>query len=340
MNTRHLHYKQFEQLTESTSLILENSIFSLPISTQNANFSAKTGHSYTSVKEVVGQFMLNNTESLKGIVKTSGNLTDCFSKELTPEMEEQLSELCTSVFPKDKFDKFYTPYIALATGTNTIPPQINANGEIIYNPDGSLTFAEFIDSLSAFVSGMNSEKRRLSLDKLSTKEDYFNAGYNACVNRYSNPLFNTYTRAEFKKPITRLEMAYIIVLCWDKYRSFFTSKHDLGISFDWSAPKDILSKYEDGMKYKIRKTVIDVVSDVVSLDIRDYLDGNSVTDYLNNVQAGTEPIALPMFMSLVELFEAGIFTSSDGCLHPMYQVNRAEWAYTISKLAQYNRQCK
>lgn len=236
-------------------------------------------------------------------------------------------------------NSFYTPYIPLVTLTGCIPPQIN-DGKAYFNPKGVVTVAEFLDGLNAIKYGCNANNsRRKALDNISDIEDYFNEGYNSCIRGISSPFFNLYTREELIKPITRLELAYITVICWtpfiDKFNSSYGSIYYLGVSFDWEMPSEILRQYNDGFDYKVSKVSIDKEHDVVSLNIKDYMSDRSLTEYKDDMKNGISAIPLPMFMSLLELGNMDLFQYQGYYLDPLKEVSREEFSYFLTKLAKY-----
>ena len=87
-----------------------------------------------------------------------------------------------------------------------------------FNPDGTVSVAEFLDGLNAIKFGCISNiSRKKTLDRISDENDYFNDGYQDCVRGISSPFFNLYTRKELLEPITRIELAYITVICWNQF---------------------------------------------------------------------------------------------------------------------------
>ena len=232
---------------------------------------------------------------------------------------------------------YYTPYIPLVTLTGCIPPQKDET-KAYFNPNGVVTVAEFLDGLNAIKYGSNANNsRKKTLDNISTEEDYFNEGYQSCLRSLSSPFFNLYTRKELTQPITRLELAYITVICWtqfiEKFNNLYGGVYYLGINFDWEAPAEILADFVDGFDYKVSKISIDSEYSVTSLNIKDYCSDRSMEEYKQDIKSGVSPIALPAFMSLVELGVLGLFKYEDNRLDPMKEVSRGEFCYFLSKLA-------
>lgn len=234
---------------------------------------------------------------------------------------------------------FYTPYIPLVVLTGCMPPQMK-DEDAFFNPDGVVTVAEFLDGLNAIKYGCNANnQRRKSIDNVSTTSDYFNEGYNAVVRGISSPFFNLYTRAELMTPITRLELAYITVVCWEqfmhKYNSLYGGQFYLGISFDWDTPEEVLGKYVDGFNYRISKISIDEEYDVTSLDVKDYRSDRTMEEYREDLLRGVAAIPLPMFMSMLELGVLDLFKYEDDRLDPMREVSRGELAYFLARLSKH-----
>lgn len=234
-------------------------------------------------------------------------------------------------------DAFYTPYIPLVALTGCIPPQTK-DGDAYFNPNGVVTIAEFLDGLNAIKYGCNANNhRKKTLDNISTDTDYFNEGYQSCIRGISSPFFNLYTREELTKPITRLELAYITVICWsqfiEKFNNLYGGSYYLGINFDWELPSEILSNYVDGFDYKVSKISIDEEYDIVSLDAKDYKSDRSMTEYKEDMKSGVSAIPMPMFMSMLELGILDLFYYDDNYLNPLKEVSRGEFCYFLTKLA-------
>lgn len=234
-------------------------------------------------------------------------------------------------------DAYYTPYIPLVALTGCIPPQIK-DGDAYFNPLGVVTVAEFLDALNSIKYGCNANNhRKKTLDNISVDTDYFNEGYQSCISGISSPFFNLYTREELMKPITRLELAYITVICWsqfiDKFNNLYGGSFYLGINFDWELPSDILSGYKDGFDYKVSKISIDEEYDIVSLDVKDYKSDRTMEEYKEDMQSGVSAIPMPMFMSMLELGILDLFNYEDNNLNPLKEVSRGELCYFLTKLA-------
>lgn len=262
------------------------------------------------------------------------------------EYIERLNECAVNMFPykspitggKDvKSDTYYSHLIPIVCMSGCVLPQTDEDGHQYFNPEGSISVAEFLDSLNAIKYGSNSElNRKKSLDCVSTEDDYFNMGYNSCLSGFSSPFYRLYSRAELIKPITRLELAYITVLCWsdfvNKFEHVHSGRYDLGINIDWEHPSYYLNKFSDGFDYKIVKKVTPDEYKVISLNLRDYID-TSISDLKEQIKSGQRGIPLPMFMSLLELDALDLFYFEGKRLEPMKEVSRGELTYFITKLA-------
>lgn len=235
-------------------------------------------------------------------------------------------------------DSFYAPYVPLTVLTGIVPPQLDEELGTYFNPEGTVTVAEFLDSLNAIKFGCNANNRRKkTLDRISNEEDFFNEGYQDCVRGIASPFFNLYTRKELMQPITRLELAYITVVCWvefmDKFNSLYGGTYYLGINLDWENPCDVIEKFTDGYDYKVSKIVSNDEYQVISLNIKDYKAGKSMEQYKQEIKDGTVPIPLPMFMSMLELSVLDLFYFENDKLSPIKEVSRGELCYFISRLA-------
>lgn len=315
-----------EQLKESPigDIIYDNQGVAFPLS---AIFDYRVG-SQDSLSEYIpvgSPFdIIFNDENVQGLLRGS-------AKKMFPEVNPNTQE--------DDIDEdsFYTPYIPLAVITNCIPSQ-RLDGKVYFNPNGTLSIAEFLDGLNSIKYYANANNtRHKSLDNISTEADYFNEGYQSCLRGISSPLFNLYTRKELLEPITRMELAYITVLCWnrylEKYNSVYGGNYYLGISFDWGSPLEVLSKYTDGFDYKVSKVCLDDEYDVISLNIKDYSSDRSMSEYKEDLKKGVSPIPMPVFMSMLELGVVDFFHYEDDELNPMKEVTRGEWAYFLTKLS-------
>lgn len=234
-------------------------------------------------------------------------------------------------------NKFYTPYIPLAVLSGCITPQVKDN-LTYFNPNGTVSIAEFLDGLNAIKYGANSNRRRKkTLDKISNPDDYFNEGYQDCIRGISSPFFNLYTRKELLEPITRIELAYITVICWNqflqKYNNLYGGQFYLGVNFDWENPSSLLDMFEDGYDYKVSKCIKDLDYDIISLNIKDYKGDETMSEYKRNLKDGVHCIPMPMFMSLLELAELDLFYYEGSRLDPIKEVSRGDLCYFLTMLA-------
>ena len=243
-----------------------------------------------------------------------------------------------------KADNFYSPYIPLVIMSDALPPQKGEDGIEYFNPDGKVSIMEFLDSLNAIKSRSSSvDGRSLSIDNVSNEKDYFNEGYLSCLSSGRSSLFyGLYRRRELMKPITRLELAYITVLCWRdftrKYDDINGGRFAFGVNADWDKPARYLRKFEDGLKYHLYKKTynIEMSEDVQTgtvADLRVYKDDCSVTEFIEAMRSGEKGIPLPLMMCLVELDILDLFFFSDSKLLPLREVTRGELAYFLVKLA-------
>lgn len=264
------------------------------------------------------------------------------------KFREKLIEIAKEMFPykniltnKPDLDekKYYVPYIPFVVLTGVILPQVDKEGKTYINADGTVSIAEFLDSLNSIRYGCNANThRRKALDNLSNEDDYFNEGYNSCLSGISSPFFNLYTKDELLKPITRVEMAYIIVLCWrqflEKYNTVYGGFNDLGITFDWNNAHDYVTLFQDGFDYKVSKLVKNKEYNIISLDIKDYKGTRNMRDYIQDMREGKKAIPISMYMSLIELRVLGLFHFEENEIAPLKEVSRGELSYLVTKLAE------
>lgn len=260
-------------------------------------------------------------------------------------LDEYMTKMASDMYPNinpltgqpDVTGKeYYAKYIPLVSLTGCVAVQTH-DGQAFFNPEGVVTVADFLDGLNALSHGANSNKtRQKSIDNISDTEDYFNEGYQSCIRSMSSPFFNLYTREELMKPITRIELAYITVLCWtrfvDKYNNLYGNAYDLGVNVDWYSPGTVLEHYTDGFDYKVSCIRLDKEHGIISLNIKDYKSDRSMTEYKADLRNGKTPIPLPMLMSLVELGAIGVW-HFDKALNPLSEVTRGELCYFYAKLA-------
>lgn len=241
-------------------------------------------------------------------------------------------------------DEFFAPYIPMVALTGVVPSQLDEDGNAFFNPEGIVTIAEFIDTLNAAKTSSNArEGRRLSLDNVSKESDFFNAGYNACVTGLTSPFYKLYTRKEIlTQPITRLELAYITVVCWHEYvaqcGNILGGKYSCGINTNWDTPARYLRKFSDGLEYKVYKKCRALgsgenVARFTSYHLKDYCGEMSMTEFKTAMQSGARGIPLPMIMCMAELDALDLFYFEGARLDPLREVSRGELAYFIVRLA-------
>lgn len=290
------------------------------------------------------RYELNNELTSKGYLGRT-----VWDELNTPEVDASLRKAATEMFSeinpltneRDVSESaFYTPMIPLVTLTGVVPHQVDSEGKIYFNPTGTVTVAEFLDSLNASKSCSSSrEGRKISLDNVSNTSDFFNVGYNQCLSGMSSPFYRLYKRRELMQPITRIELAYITVVCW---RDFMTrcgtlvgGRYALGINTNWDSPARYLKKFSDGLSYKVYKKcrVTEDGSKIVSFHARDYLSDMTMTDFKLAMKDGLRGIPLPMLMCLVELDALDLFYFENMRLDPLKEVSRGELTYFMIKLA-------
>lgn len=232
------------------------------------------------------------------------------------------------------YSDYFTPYIPLVILTGCMTPQYD-NDVAYFNPNGTVSVAEFLDGLNSIKYGCNSNRsRRKSLDNISDVDDYFNEGYQSCIRGISSPFFNLYTREELLKPITRAELAYITVVCWNRYiekfNSIYGGTYFLGVNFDWENPNEYLTKFEDGLDYQVSKICYDNCA--ISLNIKDYKQDRTMSEFKEDMKNGISAIPIPVYMSLLELFVLDIFKFGSR-LDPLKEVSRGEFCYFLTMLS-------
>lgn len=227
-------------------------------------------------------------------------------------------------------------YVPLAVLTGAMQPQMDEDGNVLFNKNGSVSISDFLDSLSCLSGGGLYQDTGKSLDLVTKGEDYFHDGYVSCLGGYSSPFYNLYTREELFEPVTRIELAYLIVICWDrfidKFNGAYSNSYNLGINFDWENPLNVIHRFEDGLDYRISK--ITLSDEILSLNIQDYRANKSMTAYKEDLYTGVKPIPVPMFMSMLELAVLGVFPYPDSRLDPLLEVTRGELSEVLVRLAE------
>lgn len=234
-------------------------------------------------------------------------------------------------------DIYYTEMIPLVVLSGCIFPQVSDVGTY-FNGGGTISIAEVLYGLNAVENGRGSSiYRKASLDGVSAEGDYFNEGYNACIEGYSSYFFQLYRREELFAPITRVELAYLFIVCYstfaDKSNLVCNSEYYLGLTLDWGDVSEVLSGFSDGFDYAVSKVVVDCEHDVVSLDLRRYRGDCSMTEYREKLISGEFPIPFPMFCSLLELSNLHLFCFEGMRLDPLREVSRGEFCYFLTMVA-------
>lgn len=308
MNIRHSVVKTFDTCVTSKAVVY----YGIPVCVQ-----------------LYGNLSSDYIEGLKKLSLEEKPLTDLDIRV----SDEDLSQTAKEMFPNNDVsgNEFYARTIPIGVAGGIITPQIDSEGNTVFNGEGSISLAEVLDGLNAIFYGCNSnQQRKKSLDNISDVSDYFNEGYNLLCTGYSAPFYNLYRRDELLRPITRIELAYILVVCSGIFGSIYEGAYKMGVSFNWLRPYLNISSFADWNKYKVSLMVKD--NRLVS-DIKEYKDTRSMSDYISDIQDGMTAIPLPMMMSLLELGVQGLFYFEGMKLSPLRQVTRGEVCYLITKLA-------
>ncbi len=270
-----------------------------------------------------------------------------YKPELGKELD-RLTEIALEMYPATNpntgvadvpANYTYAKYIPLVISTGAMTSQKLGDTEY-FNPEGTVSIAEFLDGLNAINYGCNANnKRKKTLDNISNVSDYFNEGYQAVCRGFSSPMFNLYLRSELVKPITRVELAYLTVICWERFIQHFTCRYGgvyyLGVNFDWENPYEYTSRYSDLANVNISQIILDAENDVTSLNIQDYKGKDrNMTEYKKALEEGVSPLPMPLAMSMIELGVLGLFPFTHGELCPMKEVSRGEFACFLTRLAE------
>lgn len=341
---RHLVTKSFDWGLVSKSMILDNSSVFTKLEKRYGKVD-RLDYAEEVIKSFPDKISLNtNLSPVKDLIADNEFVSNTLLED--SEIESSLKKVAVEMFSntnpltgeKDVYKSSkYSSSIPLVVITGTFPPQQDEENNSYFNPDGCVTVAEFLDSLNAIKFGSNSViNRKKSLDNVSDEKDFFNEGYQSCANKYSSPFYNLYTREELLDPITRLELAYITVICWSEYSkkfgSVFSGRYNLGVNVNWRDMKSLVSDFDDGTDYKVSEKLVND-NQVLSINIKDYLKDGSISRLKSTIKEGVSPIPYPMFMCLFELNALGLFYFEDLRLDPIREVSRGELAYFLVRLA-------
>lgn len=281
--------------------------------------------------------------------------------ESDEDLRKSLSDLSVSMFhkvnPKTgkedvKHTDTFAPYIPFVVVSGALPPQLDFSSSTYFNPKGAVDVARALDSLNAISEGFASNKcRKLSLDYVSNDTDFFNEGYNRCLDSVASPFFRLFSRSELLTPITMAELCYLIVVCFKPFREVYGSvngysdalRNKMGIALDWEHPKKTIKEYRqkfsDLSDYVVTRCSVDTytkedeVKSVLDINIKSYLNGRTMTDFRQDLLSGKSALPLPYLMSMLELVNAGILNVSGKELAPLREVSRGEFSQMLVALA-------
>lgn len=253
------------------------------------------------------------------------------AKEMFPDINPRTNR------PDVDGSEFYIDSIPYSVIKGIVTPQSDENGLEVFNGEGTITIAEILDGLNHIMTSekegsseeASSDYHKKSLDNISDVSDYFNEGYNRVCRSHGSVFYNLYERGELFRPVTRLEFAYILVVCSGILGGIFSTKYPMGVSFNWLRPGVYASQFTDWHKYNVS-----LISRDGSLchNVKDYKGNRSMTDMLMDIKSGKSAIPLPMFMSMVELGTQGLFFYSDYALEPLKQVSRGEASFCLTQI--------
>lgn len=148
-------------------------------------------------------------------------------------------------------------------------------------------------------------------DEAVRKDDYFSNGYFSCQPRISG----MYSREELVQPVTRLELAYLTLICWNGFQRKPWDEPEYGVLFPWMGYS--VSEYPDLPDFER-------VPDSCVCNMK---------EHVGKAASGEELASLDEAMSLVTLAKMGILTCDNG-LEPFRQVTREEFCVFLCMLAQ------
>ncbi len=292
---------------------------------------------------VIGLFesASNNLGLMKSLNRQN---TDLISVLNTKKISTELKEVTQAVFPRRNIETglkdapvnaYYSIYIPLALYCRLLVPQLDKQEHLYFNATGIVTVGDFFDCINALFEGYSAtEGRQTSLDNVSFDTDYFNKGYNRVVSSYASAIYNLYARVDFIRPITRVEVAYILVfgmnLLDTEYNTYINSDKGVGYTFNWLTEcQDMLRGFED-----CKDMTPCILNDIHKnpFDIRNYLFNETFSDYLEECKKGDRFVALPLLTGLLELCQNNVMYALNE-LNPLTDLSRGELVYIMFNLA-------
>ena len=228
-------------------------------------------------------------------------------------------------------EEYYADYILKTVMSDTMSIQWEDH-KPYFNGEGTVSICEALAALGSIAKGnLQDEFKHISLDNISNEGDFFNEGYNKACWGYSSPFYNLYRRDELIRPITRIELAYIAVVCM-QFFDLYAADTELGLSFSWLSPFAYVSQFEDFEKLKVG---LKSKNGVPCIELKEYLGGNTVTGLIDSIKVGSRSLPMPMLMSLLELAVLGVFHFEDAELMPLRQVSRGELCFLCCNMVKY-----
>jgi hypothetical protein len=292
-----------------------------------------------------------NTKSLESLpqgVNKGATILDIVSN---PRIQSQVNEAVKRAFPytnpntgKPDFtgNEWYAKYVGLGVASGMIGGR-SIDAKLFFDGTAEVTRAEFLKMLYFCAAGRDGEYKygdtldKASIDGIVTKTDWYRQAYNYFVVTSASPLYGLYRKEELAKPITRAEMAYITARCWRLWGGIeanSNSKYRTGYFADWSKPeayKNIFSDLQIDVETKYITSVVENETGVVgsskriSSNLKDYLNGRSVSKVVSDTSVNKSSLPLPLYMSIFELNKRGIINGfGNGQVGALKTLTRAE----------------
>ena len=198
--------------------------------------------------------------------------------------------------------------------------------------DSVVTVSEFLDSLWAMLYGQG-EKPVDGYGKMYCRND-----------------LNQYTESDYHHAVTRAEIAYITVMCWEGFSSVWSASQATGgIKADWTTAESYLPYFADMHGWRLLELYRGIPTyenegsatmRIISHKLSDYMFADkTVCEHLERMNK-LKMLSVPMFMCLVELFKANVLrcvlvASDTVALRPFGTMTRGELAVFLVKLAEY-----